>query len=77
MINLCPGGAGVAFLLGVFCQQRVLVIVPDVRFRDGDGQDAAEVGELLLVKALDQAGQIRDALQVDHLLKNTNQLLLE
>lgn len=72
LVDLSPGGAGVPLLLGVLGQQRVLVVVPHVGFRDGDGQNAAEVGELLLVEALDQAGQVGDSLQLDHLLKNTH-----
>lgn len=72
LVDLSPGGAGVALLLGVLGQQRVLVVVAHVGFRDGDGQNAAEVGELLLVEALDQAGQVGDSLQLDHLLKNTH-----
>lgn len=75
LINLRPRGARVPFLLSVFCQQRVLVVVPHIRFRDGDRQDAAEVGQLLLVEALDQARQIGDTLQLDHVLENTNEPL--
>ena len=46
----------------------MLVVGAQVRLRDGDGEDAAEVGQLLLVEALDQAAQVGDVLQLDHLL---------
>ena len=68
LVDLGAGGAVVLLLLGVFGQQGVLVVIAHVGLRDGDGQDAAEVGQLLLVEALDQARQVGDALQLDHLL---------
>lgn len=69
LVDLGSRGAGVAFLLGVFGQQRVLVIVSNVGLGNGDGQDAAEVGQPLLVETLDHARQVGDALQLDHLLQ--------
>lgn len=47
----------------------MLVVVSNVGLGDGDGQDAAEVGQPLLVETLDHARQVGDALQLDHLLQ--------
>lgn len=76
LVDFCSWGASIAFLLGIFGQKGVLVVVANIRFWDGDRQDATEVGQLLLVKALDQTWQVGDSLQLDHLLNTQTYELL-
>lgn len=69
LINFSSRRTQVFFLLSVSGKKRVLVIASRVQLRDGDSEDPAEVGKLLLVKAGHKAGKIRNIIQLYHFLE--------